>query len=54
MVDVFEEMVREGEFEIIEQSDGAALKIQDILRKAAEESARKRERLLHRDRTRAA
>lgn len=54
VVDVFEEMVRDGEFEIIEQSDGAALKIQDILRKAAEESARKRARLLHRDRNQAA
>ena len=40
--------------EIIEQSDGAALKIQDILKKAAEESARKRARLLTRDRSQAA
>lgn len=54
VVDVFEQMVRNDEFEIIEQSDGAALKIQDILRKAAEESARKRARLLRRDQTRAA
>jgi putative nucleotidyltransferase with HDIG domain len=54
VVDVFEAMVRDGEFEIIEQSDGAALKIQDILKKAAEESARKRARLLTRDRSQAA
>ncbi len=54
VADVFERMVRDEEFEIIEQSDGAALKIQDILRKAAEESARKRARLLRRDQTQAA
>ena len=54
VADVFQAMVRENDFEIIEQSDGAALKIQEILRKAAEDSARKRARLLQRDRTQAA
>lgn len=54
VVDVFTEMVRNDEFEIIEQSDGAALKIQGILRKAAEESARKRARLVRRDQNQAA
>ena len=54
VADVFQKMVRDGEFPIIEQSDGAALKIQEIIRKAAEESARKRARLLQRDRTQAA
>jgi hypothetical protein len=54
VADVFQAMVRNDDFPIIEQSDGAALKIQEILRKAAEESARKRARLLQRDRTQAA
>ena len=54
VADVFQAMVKEDDFEIIEQSDGAALRIQEILRKAADESARKRARLLQRDRTQAA
>jgi len=41
VVDTFEEMVLEGKFELIDQADGAAQRIQQILRAAAAAEAEK-------------